>query len=252
MSAQLPKLIAFDLDGTLAENKQRVSAEMGDLLAALLAKMPVAVMSGASYRQVIRQFLDALPSEAPLKHLFIFPDNAAQCFVYVDNKWRPQYDHSFSTEEKARISEALAESVAEVGFPTPAQVWGERIEDRGAEIAFSALGQDAPTDAKETWNRTGEPLRDALIASLTRRLPDFSITKGGLTTVHVTRKGITKSYGIHRLTELTHIPVSDMLYVSDALDTGNNETIATETGIRTHAVFGPTETAALIQTFLQK
>ena len=56
-----PKLTAFDLDGTLAESKQRMTQEMGELLAALLKKMPVAVLSGAAFKQFEVQFLRAVP-----------------------------------------------------------------------------------------------------------------------------------------------------------------------------------------------
>jgi phosphoglycolate phosphatase-like HAD superfamily hydrolase len=38
-----PKALAFDLDGTLAESKQRPSSVMGDLISSLLSRMPVAV-----------------------------------------------------------------------------------------------------------------------------------------------------------------------------------------------------------------
>lgn len=250
MIPHLPKLVAFDLDGTLAESKQRVSAEMGELLAGLLVKMPVAIMSGAGYAQFEKQLLPALPPESNFSKLYLFPDNAAQCYVYVDGKWRPQYDHAFSADEKARIMAAFDESLVEAGMPVPPRVWGERLEDRGAEVAFSALGQQAPLEAKEVWHNSSEPLRDALRAALAKRLPDFSISEGGLTTVQITRKGITKAYGIHRLTELTGISVSDMLYVGDALEEGGNDAVVVESGIKTHAVFGPAETAALIQTLI--
>ena len=41
-----------------------------------------------------------------------------------------------------------------------------------------------------------------------------------------------------------------MLYVGDALDEGGNDAVVKETGVQTHAVFGPEETAGLINTFL--
>ena len=33
-----------------------------------------------------------------------------------------------------------------------ASLWGRQIEDRGSQITFSGLGQDAPLDAKEAWD----------------------------------------------------------------------------------------------------
>jgi hypothetical protein len=32
------------------------------------------------------------------------------------------------------------------------KVWGEVIEDRGSQITFSALGQQAPLEEKEKWD----------------------------------------------------------------------------------------------------
>lgn len=253
MSASLPKLVAFDLDGTLAEPKQRMSAEMGELLAQLLVKMPVAVMSGAGWPQFEKQFFTALPHETELNNLYIFPDNAAQCFVHRTGGWHAQYDHAFSETEKSRVVTVLKEALAEVGMAeAPVRVWGERIEDRGAEIAFSPLGQEAPLEAKEQWHKEHDDLRRKLHEALNKKLPDFANAMGGLTTIDITRKGITKAYGILRLTELTQIPIANMLYVGDALQEGGNDSVVLETGIKTHAVFGPGETAALIVALLSK
>src|SRR3989338_7028934 len=114
-----PKLVAFDLDGTLAESKQRVSAEMGELVAGLLERMPVAVMSGASFKQFEVQFLPALPVDTQFSKLHLFPDNGAICFVYQQERWQVRYEHSFSKPERARVMQALTEAMAETGFAEP-------------------------------------------------------------------------------------------------------------------------------------
>ncbi|MDO8518304.1 MAG: HAD-IIB family hydrolase [bacterium] len=248
-----PKIIIFDLDGTLTESKQRISAEMGDLLERLLQKMPVAVMSGAGFPQFEKQFFSALGDETHFERLYLFPDNAAQCFVFVQGAWHPRYDYHFSDTEKTRIRQALGEALAVVGLtpepPRPPE-WGERIEDRGAEIVFSGLGQAAPLEEKQKWDPTGEK-KKALRDELARRLPEFSEATGGSTSVDITRKDITKSYGIKRLQELTGIPIAEMLYVGDALEEGGNDAVVIDTGVPTHAVFSPGETAALIKTLLR-
>jgi len=46
---------------------------------------------------------------------------------------------------------ALTKAVAEAGFK-PEKVWGEVIEDRGSQITFSALGQQAPLEEKTKWD----------------------------------------------------------------------------------------------------
>ncbi|MDZ4226443.1 MAG: HAD-IIB family hydrolase, partial [Patescibacteria group bacterium] len=228
-----PKLVAFDLDGTLAESKQRVSAQMGELISRLLEVMPVAIMSGASFKQFETQLLPALPaSEAQLKKLYLFPVNAAMCFVFKQEKWQAQYDHSFNSAERGRIILAIHEALEETGLvniPERKKEWGEQIEDRGAQIAFSMLGQQAPLEAKQEQHRTHEDARDRFREALTRRLPDFSILEGGLTTLDITKKGVSKAYGIRRLIEFTSISVSEMLYVGDALQEGGNDAVVVQT-----------------------
>jgi phosphomannomutase len=34
----------------------------------------------------------------------------------------------------------------------PEMVWGELIEDRGSQITFSAIGQQAPLEEKKRWD----------------------------------------------------------------------------------------------------
>jgi HAD superfamily hydrolase (TIGR01484 family) len=241
-----PKLVAFDLDGTLAESKQRMSFEMGERLAQLLIRMPVAVMSGAGFPQFEKQFLPALPSDARLERLYLFPDNAAQCYTFEAGRWRIRYNNAFTQKEREHILKELTEALAEVGLQdAPVRVWGERIEDRGAEIVFSGLGQEAPLEEKKLWDPTGlkrKKLRDVL----ERRLPEYSEAMGGITSVDITRKGINKAYGIKQLAGLSGISVSEMLYVGDALQEGGNDAVVIESGVKTRAVFGPEETAKLI------
>lgn len=245
-----PRLVVFDLDGTLAESKQRMSAEVGFLLSELLRKMPVAVMSGGGWHQFEKQFLPALPDNTPLQNLWLFPASAAACMVYRNGAWHPQYDHMFSPETKQRIIDALHESLKEIGFVQPPQIWGEQIEDRGGEITFSALGQEAPLEAKTQYDPTGakrKPVADAL----RHKLPEMSIGINATTSIDITPHGINKAFGVKRLSELTNIAPEEMLYVGDALGEGGNDSVVIGTGVHTHEVFGPEETIGLITTLLK-
>lgn len=246
---RIPRLIAFDLDGTLAESKQRISAEMTDLLSRLLQKMPVAVMSGGGWTQFEKQFLPAIPDGVLLDQLYLFPTSAAACIVHRQGSWHPQYDLSFGAETKQRILLAIDEALAEVHFEQPPRLWGEQVEDRGGEITFSALGQEAPLEEKQKYDPEGSK-RKPLAEALRRKLPDLSVNMNATTSIDITPHGVDKAYGIKRLAELTGIAIADMLYVGDALEEGGNDAVVLDTGIPTHAVFGPRETAALIEEIL--
>ncbi len=242
--------MAFDLDGTLAESKSPMSAEMGELLAQLLARMPVAILSGGSWKQFQYQFLTHFPPDAKIENLYLFPTNAALCFVYRSGQWHPQYDNSFSDAQKDRIRKALAQALVESHFVQPYQLWGEQLEDRGGEMTFSALGQEAPLEEKEKYD-PDKAKRRPLYEVLVRLLPDLSVAMNAHTSIDITPNGIDKAYGIHRLSELTHIAPKDICYVGDALEEGGNDASVLRTGVMTHAVFDPKETAELIRTVLK-
>src|SRR3546814_9764419 len=76
-----------------------------------------------------------------------------------------------------------------------------RISDWSSDVCssdLSALGQQAPLDAKEQWDPDFAK-RKAIQAELIQRLPGFSIKMGGTTSIDVTREGVDKAYGLERL-----------------------------------------------------
>lgn len=241
--------IAFDLDGTLTPSKGPMASVLAGALAELFEQMPVAIMSGGWYPQFQKQILPFLPQGARLERLYLFPASASSCYVFQDGAWAESYSHAFSADERARVMRAFDEALGETGFETPSQVWGERIEDRGSQITFSALGQDAPVEAKRAFDPDRKK-RMPLQAALAAHLPDFSVRVNAYSSIDVTRAGIDKAYGVRRFSEMLDMPVSRMLYVGDALFEGGNDEIVKETGIPTRSVSGPDETLAVIRELL--
>lgn len=239
--------VIFDLDGTLAESKTMLDSKMGALLAQLLLKMPVAIMSGGSYTQFEKQLLGGIPQFANFHNLYLFPTSASQCYAWKDGKWEFLYNNPFTAEEREQVMTALHEALHETGFDVPPpQLWGEQIEDRGSQITWSALGQEAPVEMKKIWDPDRSkrmPIKDAL----SKRLTGFSIRVNAASSIDITREGMTKAYGIHQLAEILKIPIDSMLYVGDALFPGGNDEIVKTTGVPTQQVFGPAETARVIE-----
>src|SRR5215471_9442878 len=135
-------LIAFDLDGTLAESKQPLGEAMGDALARLLAVAHVAVISGGDWPQFERQVASRLPADADLSRLWLMPTTGTKLYTHGPGGWSAVYAELFDPAQKQAILTAFDAALAATGF-VPEQVWGERIEDRGSQITFSALGQQA-------------------------------------------------------------------------------------------------------------
>ena len=78
------------------------------------------------------------------------------------------------------------------------------LEDRGSQITFSALGQEAPLEAKKAWDPTGEK-KNTLREAVAAYLPKLEVRSGGSTSVDITLKGVDKAYGMRALSEQTGI-----------------------------------------------
>lgn len=241
------RLVAFDLDGTLAVSKQAIQDNMGEGLADLLEVAHVAVISGGDWPQFEKQIARRLPARADLSKLWMMPTSGTKLYKKNSNgdgEWQLVYAELFSEETKAAILQAFDASLEATGF-TPEQTWGERIEDRGSQITFSALGQDAPISAKRSWDPDFAK-RKVIQADLRTRLPDLSINMGGTTSIDITKKGVDKGYGLRRLRDASGIPLEQMMFIGDAIFPGGNDYPAKELGLRTVQVENPEGTLAAI------
>lgn len=241
----MSRLIAFDLDDTLAPSKSPLPAEMAELLTELLSNREVCVISGAHFSQFSGQFLAQLPEGARLDRLHLMPACGTQYFRFVRNEWRCVYSESLSPGDRRSALEAL-ETAAKALELWESSTWGPVLEDRRSQITFSALGQAAPAEAKAGWDPSGTK-RSALVQAVRAQLPHLSIRAGGSTSVDVTREGVDKGYGIRQLVGVTGIPIEDMTFVGDRLDPDGNDYPVLETGIEAIAVRDWTDTAQLIR-----
>ena len=240
----MKRLIVFDLDGTLAESKSAIDAEMSGLFHALLGVVQAAVISGGAWPQFEAQVVSQLPRDERLKALSILPTCGAQFLAY-DGTWKTLYAEDLTPDERRTIVDALKSSVAASGFAAE-RVWGEVIEDRGSQVTFSALGQQAPLEAKAGWD-PDQAKRRKIKALLDPLLPGFSVRFGGTTSIDVTRLGIDKGYGIHKLRDVLGIPLTEMLFIGDALYPGGNDRPAKDAGVVSIQVRDPEETKRVVE-----
>jgi len=240
----MKKLIVFDLDGTLAESKAPLDAEMATLLGKLFGIVKVAVISGGNWPQFEKQVLSALPHDDRLKNLSILPTCGTKFYQYeVD--WKKLYSEDFNAGENEKIIRSLQEVSDHSGFK-PEKVWGEVIEDRGSQVTFSALGQEAPLEAKKQWDPDFVK-RQKMKASLDQLIPEFSVRLGGTTSIDVTKPGIDKAYGIWKLRDILGIGIHEMIFVGDALFPGGNDYPAEQAGALSIQVRDPDESKRVIE-----
>ena len=243
----MKKLIVFDLDGTLAQSKSTLDAEMAALLHDLLGVVQVAIISGGAWLQFERQVLSHLPQESMLNKLSILPTCGTQFFQHK-GEWKKLYAEDFTPEEKQKIVSSVTKAVATSGFKVD-KTWGETIEDRGSQITYSALGQQAPLDNKVKWDADFAK-RKKIKTVLDNLIPEFSVRIGGATSIDVTKPGIDKAYGIKKLRDILGISLQEMIYVGDALFIGGNDFPAKQVGVISIPIRNPDETKRVIEAII--
>jgi HAD superfamily hydrolase (TIGR01484 family) len=241
------RLIVFDLDGTLAPSKSPPDAVIALLLHDLLGIVKVAVISGGSWPQFEKQLLAKLRTDRSLANLSLLPTCGTQFYRY-EQHWVRVYSEDLSPDQREKIVRSLQRALDNTGF-APERVWGEVIEDRGSQITLSALGQRAPLEEKERWDPDFSK-RKEIAAVLDTLIPEFSVRMGGATSIDVTKPGIDKAYGIRKLRDILDIPMSEMLFIGDAIFEGGNDYPAEQAGVDCIPVRGPDETKLVIETII--
>lgn len=250
------KLIAFDLDGTLAPSKSHFHPRMVSLFDQLLAKYHVCVISGGKYDLFKRQFLTQITTEPDsLERLHLMPTSGTRYYTYEKGEWKQQYAEDFTADEKKKIIKALQEGFEESGY-MPDKTYGELIEDRDSQITLSVLGQEVVAELgeeglelKESWDP--DHTKKMKIRDLVQpKIPEFSVRAAGITSIDVTKPGVDKAYGMRKLMALTGFAQEDILFMGDSIRPGGNDYAVEEMGIDCIAVRNWQDTAYAIEGIL--
>lgn len=233
----MKKLIAFDLDGTLAPSKSHFDPRMVTLFNRLLEHFEVCVISGGKYELFQRQFLTQITTEPRLlERLHLMPTSGTRYYRYEDGEWREKYAENFTDEQKQAIIAALAEGLEESGYAAD-RTYGDTIEDRDSQITLSILGQEIVAELgdegvriKEAWDPDGSK-KLAIRDIVAPKIPEFNVRAAGATSIDVTMPGIDKAYGMDKLMEATGYSKADILFMGDKIVPGGNDYAVHEHGI---------------------
>ena len=249
----MKKLIAFDLDGTLAPSKSHFNPRMVSLFDRLLEKYHVCVISGGKYELFQRQFLTQITQESHLlERLHLMPTSGTRYYQHKNGEWVLQYAEDFTADQKKKIIKALQEGLEESGYKE-AKTYGETIEDRDSQITLSILGQEIVAELgdegvriKEAWDPNGVKklkIRDIVAA----KIPEFSVRSAGSTSIDITSPGIDKAYGIEKLMAATGFKKADILFMGDRIVPGGNDYAVEEMGVDCISVRSWEDTAYAVE-----
>ena len=156
--------------------------------------------------------------------------------IYYENNTQAYQQH---------IMEALLVAAKQAGY-FENNPDGDIVEDRESQITFSGCGQFASPERKYAWDPDMKK-RLAIKEILTPNLMDYEIRIGGTTSIDITRPGIDKAYGMHKLMAALEISKEGILFVGDKLDEGGNDYPVKAMGIDTIAVDGWEQTALVVE-----
>lgn len=254
----MKKLIAFDLDGTLAPSKSFLPDRMAELMGQLLEQFQVCVISGGKFGQFETQLLKGLQvAPTSLEKLHIMPTCGTQYYTYdiATKDWRQVYAENFTDQEKDKIVTALEQGIDKLGL-RESKTYGETIEDRGSQITFSALGQDIVAELgdegvelKEAWDPDSSK-KNKLRNYVADIIPEFEVRVGGGTSIDITKPGIDKAYGMHKLMSMLELSKDDILFLGDRLQEGGNDYPVKTMGIDSIEVSSWEDTALALTAIL--
>ncbi|MCH4209167.1 HAD-IIB family hydrolase [Bifidobacterium sp.] len=233
-------IIAFDLDNTLARSKQPMKADMARCISMLTRLRPLAIITGGRFELVKSQVLNELDDTACRENMHLMPTSGTRYYRWNGAAWHCEYAHDLDPAERRAVVASFERHAREQGlwFEHP---WGRRVEDRGSQITFSALGQEAPIEQKETWDPDNSK-KNCLAAAVGADFPHLAVHSGGSTSVDVSRRGVDKAYAVRELSAMTSVPVGRVVYVGDRMDPDGNDYPAALAGTIAIRVSGPHDT----------
>jgi len=250
------KIIAFDLDGTLAPSKSAMPDAMSAELSRLLEHKIVCIISGGKFGQFEKQILSNLKVESELlDDLHLMPTCGTRYYRWNNkaNDWDLIYAEDIPAKDKQRIKDALEKGFTDLGYKAK-KTYGPTIEDRESQITYSVFGQDIVDvlgeegiRIKEEWD-PDEKKKLELRDYIAPFIPDYEVRVGGITSIDVTKPGVDKAYGMDKLMEILKADKQDVLFFGDKLFEGGNDYPVKALGIDTIAVKSWEETKVAVET----
>jgi phosphomannomutase len=197
----------FDLDKTIAPARQPILSEMFDLLSRV--NQDIVIVSGQEVPKIKWQS-NSLPA--------IRLGQNGNHAVDVDDT--ELWNIPLSPEHQREILEHIDALLAIVDHEVNHE-WNP-IENRGAQITFSPIGNTAPVDVKMVYD-PDRLKRNALLARVPFISNELTVKIGGSTSLDYIHKDRHKGTNVHKLIKHKGWNHDDCVYFGDGLFPGGND-----------------------------
>ncbi len=213
------KIIIADVDGTICDSCQVISKEMSEQIAQMTKRgFEFAFISGTHVQELQRMISSMLKE----KHHLLGAAGTHYTVAY-DGSLDEKYNHTFTTKEKGEIISAFEKLIEHVQIK-PLTSKEDQLLDRGSQITLSALGRNAPSQLKASFDPDGKK-RLEWIEYLKNSLGDsgYEIRLGGTTSIDITRKGLDKEWGILEFARYNKLNLNQIIFFGDKIYPGGND-----------------------------
>lgn len=237
---EIKMILAFDIDGTLTESKQKIKPKMAELLEDLSYSFDLLFISGCSKNQMEEQVLKGISFG---KAIYLLPCSGSQ--GYFGKGRTEMWNYSFSNKEFEEIENAYSSAVYKCGYDFN-DSWGPISERRVSQLTFSLLGQEAPLFEKKRFD-PDKSIRKVIAFYMQEMLPDFKVKIGGTTSIDVAKVG-TKADGLYELLKYKpYYKKQSILFFGDALEEDGNDRSVLDEGFAVVKVNSPNDTYQYLQ-----
>ena len=204
---QAYKHLFFDMDQTIAPSRQMILPDMYAYLSSL--PQDIIVVSGSSIEQIPNQLADL--------RSFRLGQNGNHA---IDQAGLELWHYPLEEHHRTEILDHISEIVELLEHPLKHE-WNP-IEDRGAQITFSPIGNTAPVELKKTYDPDRKK-RESLLASIPFASQELIVKIGGSTSLDYLHKDRHKGTNVKRLIDLMSWNKDDCVYFGDGLYPGGND-----------------------------
>jgi HAD superfamily hydrolase (TIGR01484 family) len=225
------KTVVFDLDGTLAiSSKTQIDTEMVSLLSKLLLNYNIAIISSQSWKSLNSNVAELFDSNLKqLTNLYLLPCSGGSLYqVWSRYGWVPTYQEKLSETDSDKISRVVKDIIRNCSFTD--KIWGKQIDIQESQVIYSIIGDKAPLEASISLDPEYK-IRTIVVDNLQKRLPEFEVGICDRSSVYITKKGISRKFGIDELMKRAHLSKDDVVYVGTEIFKGGKDYTAIEMGL---------------------
>ena len=215
MDTHVPKVLAFDLDGTLTQHKSPLSSECRELLLRSREKYRLLMVGAGSCRRIFTQ-MESFPIQIIGNYGMQFADveqEASEMALILHSDRKVEVD----SELAAARANALRQMLGYLPYK------GETIEihERGM-LTFPRLGTEASIADKLAYD-PDRVKRRKVYAQVKDMFPEYKVYIGGSSSFDIVPHPYTKLHALDLYCTQNQFSHEDVLYFGDDYGLGGND-----------------------------